>query len=323
MELLRRTAVGEQPRYSALEPLTFQSLCKEILQADPKYRNVQVFGVSGQGQKGIDILAEQLVPSGLTVGQCKRFQNLTDAHVAGAVKEFLKYKEYWKIEGVDTFVLFVSCDATNAKVQAEFLRQRRRLRNLGITFELWSDSTLTGRLRSHPGIVSEYLGSDWPSILCGGGFALQPTLPPHASQLIVTQYEQISTQYADAVERDLEAARESWRTGSRREAQGAVERYRQTQIWNALAGTTRSSVCRMEAQIALEDGQVEQARKLLAEAQALNADLTPRLEALVMRSENRRAEAQLLLKDSGDIENIAYTLGSRWNSEKSMQHSQS
>jgi hypothetical protein len=71
MDVQRRTAIGEQPRYSALEPLTFQNLCKEILQADPKYRNVQVFGVSGQVQKGIDIMAEQLASSGLTVGQCK------------------------------------------------------------------------------------------------------------------------------------------------------------------------------------------------------------------------------------------------------------
>ena len=305
MDVSRRTAIGEQPRYSALEPLTFQNLCKELLQADPKYRNVQVFGVSGQAQKGIDILAEQLASSGLTVGQCKRYQTLTDTQVAGAIKEFLRHKAYWKTEGVDTFILFVSCDATNAKVQAECLRQRRRLRKLGIIFELWSDSTLTGRLRSHPGIVSEYLGYDWPSILCGGSVVLQPTGPSHVSQLIVMQYEQVSRQYADAVERDLEIGRESWRAGNRREAHAAVERYREPQLWNALVGITRSSVCRIEAQMALEDGQVEQARKLLIEAKSFNSDITPRLEALVLRSENRRAEARLLLENSADIENVA------------------
>jgi tetratricopeptide (TPR) repeat protein len=309
MNVPRRTAVDEQPRYSALEPLTFQSLCKEILQADPKYRNVQVFGVSGQGQKGIDILAEQLASSGLTVGQCKRYQTLTGPQIAGAVKEFIKYKDYWKKEGTDTFVLFVSCDATNAKVLAEFLRQKRRLKRIGIAFELWSDSTLTGRLRSHPGIISQYLGGDWPLILCGGTFVLQATLPPHTSQLIVTQYEQLSVHYADSVERDLETARESWRSGDRREAQAAVDRYRQPQIWNALVGTTRSSVCRIEAQIALEDGQAEQARKLLGEAKALNPDVTPRLEALVLRSENHRDQARQLLQDSADIENIALYTG--------------
>jgi hypothetical protein len=77
VDVPRRTAIGEQPRYSALEPLTFQNLCKEILPAGPKYRNLQVFGVSGQAQKGIDILAEQLTSSGLTVGQCKRYQTVT------------------------------------------------------------------------------------------------------------------------------------------------------------------------------------------------------------------------------------------------------
>jgi tetratricopeptide (TPR) repeat protein len=304
MDVPRRTAVGEKPRYSELEPLTFQSLCKDILQADPKYRNVQVFGVSGQAQRGIDILAEQLAPSGLIVGQCKRYQTLTDSQVSGAIKEFLKHKAYWKTEGVDTFVLFVSCDATNAKVQAEFLRQKRRLRKLGIAFELWSDSTLTGHLRSHPGIVSEYLGHDWPSILCGGSFVLQPAAPSHVSQIIVSQLEQISVQYADAVERDLETARETWRAGNRREAQAAVKHYRQSHIWNTLIGKTRSSICRIEAQIALEDGQVEQARKLLTEAKASNPNLTPRLEALVLRSENRRSEARLLVQTSKDIEDI-------------------
>jgi tetratricopeptide (TPR) repeat protein len=56
--------------------------------------------------------------------------------------------------------------------------------------------------------------------------------------------------------------------------------------------------------MALEDGQVEQARTLLTEAKSFNPNLNHRLEALVLRSENRRAEAKLLLEGSVDIENI-------------------
>ncbi|WP_144312443.1 tetratricopeptide repeat protein [Terriglobus saanensis] len=305
MDVPRQTATGEQPRYSELQPLIFQSLCKEILQADPQYRNVQEYGVSGQAQKGIDILAERLASSGLTVGQCKRYQTLTDGQVSGAIKEFLKHKTYWKKEGVDTFILFVSCDARNTKVQAEFLRQRKRLRNLGISFELWSDTTITGKLRSHRGIVSDYLGHDWPTILCGGSLPFQPPVSSHFTQVFVAQFDRISTHYADAVERDLEVARESWRAGNRREAQEAVERYRQPQAWDLLAGLAKASVCRTEAQIALEDGEVVQARRLLDEARSHNPDLTPRLEALVLRAENRRKEAQLLLQASLDVENIS------------------
>lgn len=168
MTVPRRTGVGEQPQYSKLEPLKFQDLHKEILQASPGCRNVQIYGRLGQMQRGIDIRAERLSPFGLTVGQCERFYSLTDSGISGAIKEFFKHREYWKRRGVDTFILFVSCDASDTKVQSEFLRQRCRLQRSGFAFELWSDFTITKHLRSNAGIVSTYLGGNWPTILCGG-----------------------------------------------------------------------------------------------------------------------------------------------------------
>ncbi|WP_348270071.1 restriction endonuclease [Edaphobacter paludis] len=209
MSVPRRTAVGEQPQYSKLEPLTFQDLCKEILQASPDFRNVQVYGRPGQMQRGIDILAERLSPSGLTVGQCKRFQTFTDSQLGGAVKEFVKYKEYWKRQGVDTFILFISCDTSDTKVQSEFVRQRRRLQKSGIALELWSDSTITKHLRSNAGLVSTYLGGDWPTILCGGSVYVAQMAFPNTTNLLFTQLEQVSALHSDAVERAIESAREA------------------------------------------------------------------------------------------------------------------
>lgn len=108
MNVPRRTAVGEQPQYSKLEPLTFQDLCKEILQASPDFRNVQVYGRPGQMQRGIDILAERLSPSGLTVGQCKRFQTFDTVdfllHLRSIGKlsdaEFYRYLNRYRASGL-------------------------------------------------------------------------------------------------------------------------------------------------------------------------------------------------------------------------------
>ncbi len=304
MSVPRRTAVGEQPQYSKLEPLTFQDLCKEILQASPDFRNVQVYGRPGQTQRGIDILAERLSPSGLTVGQCKRFQKFTDTQLRGAVKEFLKYKPYWKRQGVDTFILFISCDTSDVNVQSEFLRQRRRLQKSDIALELWSDSTITKNLRPHSGLVSTYLGGDWATILCGGSVYVPQIEYPHTTNLLFTQLEQMSALHSDAVERAIESAREAWRGGNKKDAFNVVENYRQLHVWPTLQLETRSSLCRLEGQLALDDGQLEQAKTLLAEANSYAPNRALRLEALILRAERRTPEARELLEDSSDPDSV-------------------
>jgi hypothetical protein len=299
-----RTAVGEQPQYSKLEPLTFQDLCKEILQAGPNFRNVQIFGRPGQKQRGIDILAERLSPSGLTVGQCKRVQVVDEPLIRGAIKEFLKHRDHWKRQGVDTFILFVSCDASDTRVQSEFLRQSRRLQKSGIAFELWSDTTITHHLRPYPGVVSTYLAGEWPTILCGGNVSVPVVGLPYVSNLLVTQLEQVASQFSDLVERNLESAREAWRAGNKDDAAQTVERYREPSTWQTLKASTRSFVCRLEGQLALDDGQVERAKTLLIEADSYAPGKSPRLHALVLRAENRRAEARAVLRESVEIENV-------------------
>lgn len=55
-----RTAAGELPRLFELDPLRFQEMCRDLLQAEPQFVAVEVYGTPGQLQRGIDIhLASQ------------------------------------------------------------------------------------------------------------------------------------------------------------------------------------------------------------------------------------------------------------------------
>jgi hypothetical protein len=72
MSVSPRTAAGELPRYYELDPLRFQELCRDLWQAQQEFEDVEVYGMSGQSQRGIDVLATRKDGKGLATGQCKR-----------------------------------------------------------------------------------------------------------------------------------------------------------------------------------------------------------------------------------------------------------
>lgn len=299
-----RTVAGQQPEYSRLDPLTFQELCRDILQTESDLLNVQVYGRSGQWQRGIDILADRRSPPGLVAGQCKRVQVVTPPVVRGAIKEFLKFKDYWKSQGVDRFILFVSSDATDTKVHAEVSRQKRRLIRSGINFELWSDATLTSRLHAHRGLVTFYLTPEWADIICGGTVIVPSAALSTVSTFLVAQLEQVSVKFQSSIERILEGAREAWRAGRKTDARRVVDEYRDPQAWQTLTDGSKASICRLEGQLALDDGQIDRAKSLLSEAQSYGGAQTVRLEALILRAEGHREQAHNLLKNQPEPDSV-------------------
>jgi len=303
-----RTAAGELPRYYELDPLRFQELCRDLWLAGNEFEDVEVYGTSGQSQRGIDVLATRKDGKGLATGQCKRVvpNSFNAKLIQDSVKEFLEYKSFWLEQGAKKFALFVASSATPRKILDEKLAQTKKLKLEGFKFELWSAAKITSRLRLHPGLVRTYLGDHWVAILCGTGMSgLSGQASNVMSGLFRAQIETLASQSADATAREVEVLREQWRAGKKARVQEALSRLQEPTRRAVLPSEVKATILRFEAQIRLEAGDVDEAKKFSSQAAALNPAANKRLEALLLHSENRRAEAIKLLEGSDDPETIA------------------
>jgi hypothetical protein len=308
MSVSPRTAVGELPRYYELDPLRFQELCRDLWLAENEFEDVEVYGTSGQSQRGIDVLATRKDGRGLATGQCKCVvpSSFNAKLIRDSVDEFLLYKVYWLEQDAKKFVLFVASSATPRKILDEKLAQTKKLKREGFKFELWSAAKITSKLRQHPGLVRTYLGNHWVAILSGTGIS---GLSGHASDvmggLFLAQFETLASQSADSTAREVESLRAQWRAGKKATVQGELSRLQESTRWAVLPSEVKATILRFEAQIRLETGDVDEAKKFSLQAAALNPTANKRLEALLLRSENKHDEAIKLLEGSSDPETIA------------------
>jgi len=137
----------------------FQPICRELLSQEVGISSAEVYGVSGQKQYGIDILARNQNNQPYAVGQCKCYQTFTQKDIANAASEFLTHFDCWYRQGVRKFILFVACDLDTTQQQNEIIQQTQQFLDKGMSFEVWSGSTLRDRLAPHPDIVNRHIHS--------------------------------------------------------------------------------------------------------------------------------------------------------------------
>jgi hypothetical protein len=300
------TAPGELPNLHALDPLAFQGLCRDLYQVEPNISTAEVFGTSGQSQRGVDILAFHRSDDGTSVGQCKRVQAsaLTVALIREASDEFLRHVDYWRDRRVRRFVLFVAPDASKAQIQEEHLRQRSEFRRLGIDYELWGQAAIVSKLRPYPGVARTYLRDPWTDVLCGGGVSGFPRESVAIDRVLHTQVDVLSTHVSTAAEADVEHLRLRWREGRRAEAAAGIARLRDAGRWQAFPAKLQATIARFDAQLALEADEVSRAQTLADEAEKLDPHANVRLRALIARRQMGVDEALSILGDSADIDAI-------------------
>lgn len=302
-----RSVPGELPQFSLLDPLVFQNLCRDLLQAEGAYRSVEVYGLPGQGQNGVDVIADRRGRRSTVAGQCKRVsqRSFTARFLQKTVTEFMEHQEFWKEQNVDTFILFVTADASHTRIHAEKIVQTRRLAEENIAFELCSVAELTNRLRPHHGLVSTYFSEEWARILCGTGIMTAPSPTLSVNSFLSAQLESVSNQFGSVAEREVDSFREAWRAGRKSEARDGVASYRNPEVWRTLPPTTQASVLRLTTQLVLDDGNLSEARSLVDRAKALDPLKALRTEALVLRAEGKRDLAIESLSTSEEAESIA------------------
>jgi len=308
MSVSSRTAAGELPRYFELDPLRFQELCRDLWQMEKEFEDVEVYGTNGQSQRGIDVLATRKDGMGLATGQCKCVipSSFNAGLITDSVDEFLKHKQFWLKQGAKKFALFVASNASLRQIQDEKLKQTRRLKQAGFKFELWPAAKITNKLRPHPGVVRTYLDEHWVPIICGTGMSgLSGNTSDVIGGLFQAQLETLASQNADATAREVESLRVQWRSGKKASVQQTLARFQEPTRWAVLPSDVRAAILRFEAQLRLEAGDVDEAKKFSSRAAVLNPSANKRLEALILRWENKPGDAIKLLEGSNDPETIA------------------
>ena len=160
---------GESPPFHGLDPYTFQELCRDIFDAEPSVATCEIYGKRGESQDGIDLLVHRNNADGIEVGQCKCYEDFPPREIRKASDEFFNHWDRWKQEDVRRFILFVASDLITRPRQDEIIKQTKRYGDYGIRYEVWSAAKMRNKLRSHPGIVGNYLHPPdyWKEMICG------------------------------------------------------------------------------------------------------------------------------------------------------------
>jgi hypothetical protein len=124
----------------------FERLCAALVAAQPQVLDCHLYGLRGENQKGIDIVAEQQGESRREtwVYQCKRYRE----YGVGALREALDKITY----PADFKVVFLSREAGRA------LRDEVKAR--GNVF-LWDANDISRKLKNHPQLIEDFFGVAW------------------------------------------------------------------------------------------------------------------------------------------------------------------
>lgn len=288
------------PAFNELEAECFEEMCCALLDKEPEIRTADRYRTARQLQFGVDIVGELDDHSGIHVVSCKCYGSLRKGQLELFSNEFLPHWEaHWREKGVRRFVLCIATDIRSQQRKAEIREQRKRFRELGITYEVWGPRQLQEKLRPHPGIVSQFLGSTFVSILCGES---QPASAPPASgralldNAIISQIAALQRALTQEVERKLQTGREQLRLGNRSAVENAITEIRNDQArWGSLPPESRARVLRLEALLKLEDDQISSAEALADDADLLALADEPRLRSIIaFHRQGPKAALQLL-----------------------------
>jgi len=131
----------------------FERLCTRLIQTQDGVIDCHRYGVRGDYQAGIDILAHRRTPDGTRERwcfQCKRWQKMT----AGQLREIVAKFSF----PADHYVVLLSVEATAPlrKVAADLP-----------AVDLWDAEDLSNALKPHPHLVEEFFGPHWREAFCG------------------------------------------------------------------------------------------------------------------------------------------------------------
>ena len=306
---------NEPPQLHRLGEEIFQNLCRDLIDAEPEISICEVYGVRGQSQYGIDLIAHRKNGNEIEVGQCKCCRTFPATKIRKVSEEFFDNWDRWSKKRIRRFILFVACDLSDRHCQDQILKEKRRFNEHEIAYDAWSSPKIINKLRPHPGIVREYFSSApdyWASRICGEAYPASPLIEalPQASLImsaVLAQSKQIVARLSTGTEKQLEVIRERWREGHRNEPIKWVSDLKNDgSVWLALPPNVRAKILRFEAFLVLgENGILGRAKALADEAYILSpVDDQSRLRAFIAFQEAGAERALELLTNNKDVDSL-------------------
>jgi hypothetical protein len=251
---------ADPPPFYKIDDMAFQELCRDVLELEPQISTCDIYGVSGQAQRGIDLKAVVRNTQTVVVAQCKCCEYFSARQIKAASDEFLKYIDYWKARNVHKFILMVAGPLDTTQQQEEIISQTRRFRELGIEYETWSSRTLRTKLKDQRQIVLRYTKSqDSVDTICGPATHATQTISVSMDRatglvdaVLSSQLSLFSEKLSSEMGKNVDEVRELYRSGNRTEAYDQLEMFKKDPSWQILDPSVKGRILRQQAAYRLE-----------------------------------------------------------------------
>lgn len=264
---------NQVPPFHEMEWQEFQRFSRELLSRDGGNGLCNEYGVSGQGQEGID-LKKEYDGQPMEVAQCKCWKEVTPKGISDAVSEFLKHATHWRAEGAGKFILIIACDVADTKVQKEISQQKRLLAQQKIKLQVWGARQLEDKLRPHRDIAERYCG-EWANRICPlardeAHFNASATA---GMKVMVAQLGDFALELSEERKKELDRLVVLSKQHRFADVLAGLREIKGARSWNSLTPVVRGRVLRFEATTVINlTGDLGAAEKLIEEGRALHPE---------------------------------------------------
>ncbi len=291
------------PAFFELGEYPFQELCCDLFGRQEGISTCEIYGIRGQAQYGIDLLAHCKDGLAIEVGQCKCYQAMTAPDIARASDEFLSHLERWKRLHIKRFILFVACELDKTQHQDQILIEKERFALEGIVYEAWSGRILRQKLSPYRDIAERHISSrEIVDQICGQLVQSSSTLQIDGRIAGITidalgsQLQILVTQLSQEKAKRLNDIREKYRNGRYEEASSELDLLQKEQTYDLLEPSLKARILKMRATYMLNDKKdVATARKLADEAYELDRQADQTIIRTLIAYHEKGVEASLQL----------------------------
>lgn len=307
---------GEIPKFYLLQEYLFQDLCRDLYYHETDINSSEHFGVRGQSQYGVDLLAKHNNIETVDLVQCKAYQVVETGGIKKACKKFFDEIKHWDEYKISKFVLVFGCSIDETRFHQEIKDLEKQFKAKSITFEVWSAAKLRMKLECRPIIVGRYCSPRdyWLQEICGvdnkaPSAVVEQSSPSFQTNILVNnalliQLESITKSLSDTKGKSFENQLDLWKQGK---LNSTLEWLKEVKSngWEHLPNELKSKILRFEASVKLDlDQSIEEVEFLANEAKKIFTEADDsRLRALIQYHKDNLDEAIKLMKDTTGVDN--------------------
>ena len=191
-DILPPLEAGVPPPFHDMDEYRFQHLCKDLFMMEEDISTCNIYGVRGQKQRGIDLIAYREESDGIEVGQCKCTKQFSATDVTSVSDKFFEHWDNWESRDIRRFILFVGCELDRTEYHDEIDKQIKRFNEEKISYDPWDASTIQNKLSPHRELAFRFFKSpDLVDAICGKEIIKET--PVQAPKVKSPQIAKIST----------------------------------------------------------------------------------------------------------------------------------